>query len=98
MRNILKVFLIACVLNGCAKAYVRSWSENEVTVCGNRKAFNKGTVAHTAMARCGGSARLIGGGTVDSGATATRSFGTYYIQNTREECATYKCIREPASE
>lgn len=93
MKKTILLATILLTLNGCARAYVRAWSENQVTVCGNKFA-NEEMLRTNAEERCHSKVKVIGGQTVDDGAEASAIGGSVFITNIKNECLVYECRRD----
>lgn len=87
MKQIIALSLLALSLSSCARVYVREWTEDSVTACGN-PAANVETINAKASETCGGDAKIVGGRLV---ATGQSYVGYGQFAETTDRCFVYRC-------
>lgn len=88
------VFTLLLTLFGCSHAYVRQWDRDSVVACcphGNAICTDE-KLDDLASEKCGGRPVRIGGGIVESGATASRGLNhSISVDTTHDSCLSYRC-------
>ena len=94
-KNYTLIILLALSFTACSHVYVRSFDEGRVTVCcpTNKLACSRSALNSMATEECGGHAKAISGGSMDSGVqTSYNNLNNTYSSNiTRDMCVVYRC-------